>query len=276
MDDTINLIIKDIQNLYRNYRIRGDGRNNAISRIKEQYVAELQDADDQFAVVLGIALSLCERKELTAEIVIEALQQIQKYRQTNTLDQNMERFLSKVEAKLQDPSMQGDEATYHRRSLYSPDWNVGDLFKHTITCPDAVLHGILGWSILFYKIGEITDDCGFSRHLMYVTLCPPDQEPKSSAELQKLGFLRMMNYGDQADYMVQICVKSKREEASYEFAKIGNFLGITAPADCKEENPLVSMPVFGKFKSTSEYPSYEKQICMLYKKHKAFLPYRYT
>ena len=78
----------------------------------------------------------------------------------------------------------------------------------------------------------------------------------------------MMQLGDKFEYLVQIVIKSKRTENSYELTKIGcypYFEPVTAD-DYRKENPLTAMPFFGKLKRTGNRPAYEDSVCRLYRK----------
>lgn len=265
MHDFFDSCVYDIKLSYQTYRTNGDSRNAAISRIREDHAAELKDEDDRVAVLIALALALCDKKELTADIAEETLYAISKYRSSQELDSSSKKYLAKVEAKLTDPARFGPEAHYAKKRQHIPDWKVGDLFAHTLTHPNSEKLGIHGWSILFYKAGQFTDRQGKLRQLMLISLCPPGKEPSTDRELEQLGFLRMMPEGRGYDYFVQITPKSKKDEQGFELTKIGNFMNVAAPADWVKENPLVSMPMFAYLRKGDTYPAYEEHICLLYK-----------
>lgn len=175
-------------------------------------------------------------------------------------------------AFIRDPRLLGDEAKYRGRKKYTPEWEVGDTFAHILTCPLAKAVGIEGWFILLRKVEEYVDNEGSHRQLMYVTLCQQNQLPQTMEELQKLGFLRMMCRGDKWDYLVQITFTSQRDEAFYGLTKIGTFANAGHPRDRTIENPLVTMPLFGRINRKSTYPDYEDTICRLYRKYGKYLP----
>ena len=262
--ENITLLIEEIQQQYVSCRRRGCTRDEAITLIREEYECELNDDDDRIAVLIGLALALCKRKELLQTIADETLAEIQTLKQQYVDDS----YLTKIEKKLADVDLYGDEATYKRGSIYKPDWVIGDTFSHVLTHPLAEEIGIMGWHILFYKVGEHIDRQDACRQLMCVSLCPPDKIPTCYEELKNLGFLPMMQLGERFEYLAQIKIKSKRTENTYEFTKIGCF-----PNDndafierCKEENPLTTMPFFGRLKANDLRPFYEEHVCRLYKK----------
>lgn len=260
-------LVVDIQKRYMDYRMTGKNRKDAIAAIRADYFQELQDIDDCVWVLIGLSLSLSKKKELTAKIANETKSAITMFRQHLKLDNAVCNYLLEIEQLLANKSIYGKEAVYRCRTQYVPDWKIGDVLAHTLTYPKADDIGILGWTILFYKVGEYIDDFNKHHELMFISLCPPGKEPTCSAELQALGFLRMMPHDKKWDYLVQLSPKSKKDELNYEFTSIGNFPEVLPPCDQADENPLVSMPMFGRLRMNDMRPAYEDQICRLYKKY---------
>lgn len=64
-------IISDVQKEYFRYRKLGENRQSAITKVKALYANEMCDDDDSLAVLIGLALALSKKKELTREIVSE-------------------------------------------------------------------------------------------------------------------------------------------------------------------------------------------------------------
>lgn len=265
--NSFSLIVKDVQIQYQSLRARGKNRKDAISSVMEIFMDEMQDEEDSLAVMAGLVLALCKKRELTRELAEKTHSVIRKFPFTDEFDGVGHMLIRNVTQLIDDESMQGDEAIYKRKAFYKPNWQVGDTFAHEITSPCAEKVGIKGWSVIFYKVGEYVDESERHRQLMYVSLCPSGEEPINSIQLQNLGFLRMMQHDRGWDYLVQLVIRSKRDELSYQLTKIGNFLDVIPPADRIEENPLVSMPMFGCLKKGDSYPHYEEQICRLYRKH---------
>ena len=265
-----NPLIVDIREEYINYRKSGKGRAEVLELIRNEYSGELQDDDDRLAVLIGLSLGLCNKNELIEDVAVETINEIARAKCENeeiATNKKILADLAKVETCLKDTSVYGDEAKYRKVRKYVPDWQVGDVFSHIITYPSAEKFGIMGWHILIYKVGEHKDKRGDTRQLVFVALCPPEKLPMDYEGFQKLPFLRMMirGNGDKAEYMAQIKIKSKRAEEGYELSKIGHVSKINIPDDYYEENPLVSMPLFGKLTKDAVYPSYEDLICRIYK-----------
>ncbi len=264
----MNELVLDVQEDYKLYRIQGHNRETAIRAIKSAYHRELEDADDKMAVMLGLVLALCKKKELTEEIAEEARACIENVKQYSQDECSVQMYLKKMAQKISLPEVYGKEATYRRKIPYVPDWQEGDLFAHTITHPIADEIGIGGWTILLYKVGEYVDPHQDLWQLVYVTLCPPEEEPTTSQQLQDLGFLRMMRRGngDRWEYLAHITIKNKKDEALCGLKKIGNFPNITAPTDGVIQDPFYSRPLFGVLKKASISPHFEYDICLLYKR----------
>lgn len=264
-------LVAEVRELYKTFRKSSKSREEAIVAVKDFFADEMTDSDDRLAVWIGLTLALCEKRELVKSVAEETGVQIKLFRQLIQVDDSESQYLSWIESLLEDETLQGAEARYRVHKPYKPDWEVGDLFAHTLTYPGAEASGIMGWSVLFYKIGEYQDMQNRSRQLMYVSLCPPGKEPASTEDLQKLGFLPMMKHGNKWDYIVQLNIKSKKTEMGYEFTEIGHFPGIIPPADRTEEDPFVSMPMFGHLSKDDVRPSYEDHICLLYRQFGKYL-----
>lgn len=256
------LLVEEVQKRYLDYRFAGISREETINRLKSDYASELLDSDDIPNIAAGMTLALCKKHELTNDFATE-LQRWIECTSTAT-EPKMQRILQ----LLSDTCMYGKEASYRHKKEFFPDWKTGDLFSHVLTHPSAEKLGFFNWVILFYKVGEYTDQDLIRRHLMYITLCPPKKVPQTAEELQSLNFLRMMCHGSLWDYWGQITVKSQKELLGFELTWLGNFPGILPPQDQATEDPLVAMPLFGSTKRDPQHPGYEDQICRLIKSYR--------
>ena len=61
--NVLSPIIDDVQTQYVKHRRTGKSRTTAIELIHEEYIHELQDVDDSLAVLIGLSLALCKKKE---------------------------------------------------------------------------------------------------------------------------------------------------------------------------------------------------------------------
>ena len=267
INNEVLLLAKEIKELYVTLRRKGNNRRDSLQIVQDYFRKEIEDHDDRFPVLLGLAMALCARNELTLDISNELRNEINSIRNVPFYGQVSTSYLDFWINKLDDPTYYGEEATYKKRPPYIPDWNIGDTFVHTLTHPSSKSLGIHGWSIIFHKVGDHIDDTEKHRHLFYVSLCPPGKEPRSASELQKLGFLPMMRRDNATEYLAQITVTSKKAMASYELEKIGIFYHVLPPKDSAEENPLVTMPLFGHIRKGDMRPDYEAIICSLYRTH---------
>lgn len=62
-------VVSEICDTYRLYRERGDNREKAVKQLHHDYMRELEDRDDRSGVLLGIALALCQKNELTETVL---------------------------------------------------------------------------------------------------------------------------------------------------------------------------------------------------------------
>lgn len=263
----LNPLTVEVTDQYISLRKQGKNRTDAISLIQEGYSADLNDVDNRIFVLLGIAIALCKKKELTHSLASEALTEIAKVRKLGNIPPRTALWVAEVEALLTNDDMKGVETHYKKQKVYKTDWSIGDAFFHTLTHPKAKELGIYGWNIILCKAGDFQDSSQRRVQLMYVFLCEPNMMPSTTEQLQSLGFLRMMNHDEKWDYLVQLAFKSKKDERSYELTKFGNFPGLKPPLDSTEENPLCTMPLFGYLHKGAERPDYEDQICRLYRKY---------
>jgi len=261
-------LIEDIKRLYVTYRRMGQSRAEAVETLLDEYSWELTDTDERLAVLLGISFALCKKNELYEEIAAETRDELQRVRQAVDLNDKEERYLSNAEQQLLSPESYGPEAKYRKKVIYVPDWKNGDTFARQLTYPDAEGLGIMNWYIILHKVGEHVDDLQEHRQLMTVSLCPPDKLPRNSDELQQLGFLPMMRFGNRFEYLAQITIKSKRVLDGYGLSFIGHFPDVDFPSTVMDENPLVAMPLFGILRKDDLWPSYEDVICRKYRAHK--------
>ena len=264
-NNKFSLIVNDIQTLYAKYRMQGMNRANAVNKIMGDYSEALNDKEDCAGVLIGIAVSLCKKKELTEEIYAKAMQSIEQLPQSFDQSDTIGDFLKEVSQQISEPSMKGPEAAYRKRTIYVPTWQNGDVFAHVMTHPNAKPLGIDNWTILLYKVGEYTDQSECNQ-LMYVSLCPPEKLPLTKQRFQNLGFLRMMEHEEKWDYLVQIPLSSSRQEKMYQLTKIANFQDIPLPTDRAEEDPRVAMPLFSRTTKQCPQPAYEDQICRIYRR----------
>lgn len=257
--DNHQLLSHDVKSEYISCRKLGLGREAAVQKLLEAYSEELQDPDDAPAVIEGIVCALRIKRELSHKIA-EQLQ--------GCLSSLPYGRTKKAEQLMAAQESYGAEAVYRRKIPYDPEWKVGDLFAHKISTPKAVPLGIHGWMILFYKVGEYEDKQGTRVQLVYTSICPPGQEPATAQQLEALGFVRMMDHGNKWDYLAQIEAKSKRYLSSFGLVKIGNLANVRPPVDRTEENPVVSMPLFGMLRKTDDYPSFEDLVCLSVKNYR--------
>lgn len=262
-----NPIVEDIIELYAKYRRTGKNRVTAIEQIRKDFAEELQDEEDSLAVLMGLTLSLCKKRELFEPFVSETLNNLQCKCRNSVIDSHTTRVARELESYLMNMEYFGDEALYKQKKRYVPDWKKGDLFSHVLTYPSAETLGIMEWCVLLYKVGEYSDENGMLCQLMYVSLCPPNEIPSSERELSDLGFLRMMRLGEKSEYLAQMSIKSKQEEEFCNLTKIGHYPDIQQPVNNIEENPFTAMPLQGRTRQSKRWPGFEDQICRLYKKY---------
>ena len=247
---------------YKKYRRDGCSRDEAIAKIREDYAEELCDEDDRIGVLAGLVFILCRKKELFNAIADEMRAEIERFKEYSDYSKHALAYCAKIEKKLNNPELYGDEAVYKPISLYKPDWKIGDTFYHTLTYPTAEKLGIMGWSIIFYKVSEYVGIDGVTNQAVCVSLCPPGDLPSSYEDLKKIGFLPLIEK-NRPQFLAQIKIKSKKTEEGFELTKIGCFpcTDDFVSDVLKNERPVVSMPLFKRLRKTDIWPDYEELIC---------------
>lgn len=263
-------LVYELSEEYTALRQQGLSRQTAINRITKDYSAELTDEDDSAFVKVGLAVALCQRKELTTNVQTAALEALS---QPVMVSESAIGELIRLKEMIENSEHLGDEALYRITKPYIPRWEIGDTFAHQIHNELSVEYGIHGWYIIFRKTGQYINHCNKYQQYGYISLCPPSSLPKTTKELESLGYLRMMARGDQKwNYYAQLSVISKRAENAYGFVKIGHFTDVKPPEDQAEENPLVSVPLSEQRRKSGDshqWPVYEDTVCKLYQRSKS-------
>lgn len=260
-----NYIIEEIVSVYTSLRKKGLNRESSIQSIMNDFRKELDDEDDRPFVWIGIAVSLCQKQELTDTIMIEARKAIQILEKQETSCNERTAFYNKLKDCISGKSI-GEEARYIARKGYNPDWKIGDTFIHPLLQNSAKKAGIWGEYVVLRKVGEYKDRSGHFVQIVYTTICSEDDLPRTDSQLNSLGFLRVMEHFGKWDYLCQITFKSKKDEESWKLKRIGCFPFAGIPSDAAEEDLLVSMPLFGRRKNT-DLLGFEDQISLFYRQY---------
>lgn len=260
--ESSKLFIQDVQRTYQALRLSGESRAEAILSLREAFADALEDPDDGPCIVVGIALALCKKRELTQNVKSAANDALKLL----LSDEKPNKSWHKYEAIINAPDSVGAEAPYHVPKRYEPDWAVGDVLIHKLTCPRATSVGLQDWFAVFYKVGECTADLLRKDQLMYVLLCPPCNEDEIISNIDSLRYLPFINRGTKADYLVGIDIQSRKDEQSYALKKIGNVVDLAPPADRAEEGLYAAYPLFSTIKKNIQWPSYEETICNTYRR----------
>lgn len=255
-------LVADIVRSYQALRRKKTNREGAVRKLREEYENELGDHDQKLIVQIGLAMALCEKKELTPEIRDDAIAAIEELIDSGEWGKDGNKVLADTKRKVQEIKMLGDEAVYRERKIYVPDWQIGDTFVHRMDGKKASELGIAGYCLLLRKVGDYISSDEEHKQLVHASVCSPEFIPKSSQEMNALGLIRMMRHGDKYDYLGQLSFKSKKDEMQYGLEKIGSFPKINIPVDATVEKPCVAYPLCGSFDKVFGCMIYEHSICM--------------
>lgn len=220
-------LIMDVKDSYRKYREKGCGREEATEKLREEYASELRDADDGPQVLIGLAEVTGRRKELTEELLRDAEAAFA------ALEQAFPEARAVLRAKKKtvcDPNKCGPEAKYRKKTVYWPDWKIGDTFAYQIKGEDLKNAGLDGWYIIARKIDErvLSEDCRVQ--VMYYSLCPPGKLPSTAEELERLGYVPLRQLRDGAYcFRGKLWIHSRSDEKRICFQKIGAFQLVSPP-----------------------------------------------
>ena len=268
MIDTVILnsfpVIHDILERYAFFRGQDILPEKSCDLLLSEYAKEMEDEDDSIIVLAGIALAQWDFSELEEDNRKQVQAMIHRRLPMLARDEEKE-ALTDILLQLSKSKPPRQKRNAIPKGAYAPRWEDGDTFSHQLTHPEAEKAGILGWYLLFRKVGSYDDNRGRQIQLGYVTVCPPDQIPQTTKELNSLGFLRVMAHGGKWDYLVQIDAFSKRAEKNLQFHWIGSFLDAGSPNDEMQSDPEVSMPLFDGIDNETGCPRYERVFCRFYR-----------
>lgn len=221
-------MIADVKESYRRFREKGADRAGAIEKVKNEFAMELLDKDDGPQVWIGLAEATGRRRELTEELLQKAEAAF------TSLSDSFPATKSVLRAKMKtvcDPSKFGPEAKYRQRTAFRVDWKIGDTFAYRIVGESMKAHGLDGWYIICRKVHDFvySEDCCVQG--MYYSLCPPNELPQTAEDLERLGYVPLLQINDDHYlFMGKVWVNSKNAVKKTFFIKIGNFPEVAPPA----------------------------------------------
>lgn len=257
-------LVNDVSERYTFLRSRGYDPTESRQKTLEEFAREMEDEDDAVVVLSGIALSQWDAAELE-EKTTRAVVPLIENRITQTDEIEEKRVFKLILQTISKEKKLPDRKKAPPKKIYANNWEIGDTFAHRLVHPDAEKAGIMGWYLLLRKTGCYENWKGNPIQLGYLTVCPESMLPRTTSELNSLGFLRVMNHGKKWDYLVQVNVQSKRAENALKLERIGRFMDAAAPVDEMECPPEVAMPFFGGIDKATGCPQYEDAICHFYK-----------
>lgn len=256
-------MMHEIEDEYLDLRASGKGRDEAVTALLESYSAELQDLDDGPYVRIAIALALGRRGELTQSVADPAEKAIDALRSSRP---ELKPELEKAARRLRAPKSFGEEKPFKEKTLFYPDWDVGDTFIRKLRGPYAEESGLAGWYAVIRKIGAYEDISNKLVQLVVVSVCPPDAIPRNEGELWKLGNLKMKeNASGKADYFAKMRIGSCRTEKAFALEKIGCFPGVPLPKDQVKSTNLLAATSLSSGKDRSENDLFDKVIAAKYR-----------
>lgn len=263
----LDALIADIDGEYVRYRRKGLSREETLCSLYNDFAEELSDTDDEPAVKIGIALALCRKKELTDDVAQAALAVTERLQDRYDPQSREYKIAQELPHLFSDPTMFGDEKHYPMRRLYTPQWKVGDTFFHQMNHPMANKAGLSGWYVLIRKFGESFDRDNQVLQIITYTVCPPDGLPKTSAEMEALGWLPFC-IGNQLQFFAALTIKSKRAEQGLALEYLGWFPSVELPkrADLVQQGRPLTLSGSAWTEDSCAVYDYESYACVNYRK----------
>lgn len=223
----------EIKGEYERLRRSGMHRTSAVGALKEKYVAELslgaEDDGKLFWVALADAQYNLKELELdVSKLACDALDTISH----NEWKISQVEILRRHEHYSKAPM---PESQLQKSPRFSCGWLVGDTFAYELSGQDAKSAGILGWHMLFRKIGEV--DFGDEQRypMVTVTAWGVNSLPQNSEEFQQKQILLLNRFklqnmdGYVDDYRAVIVLENKRQLNKLNLVYLGNFPNVPYP-----------------------------------------------
>lgn len=235
-------LIDEVYEEYHHLRGLGNNRDQSVQGILSCYEAEMKDRDDSSAVLLGLAKGTAEKHEMTEQILFKSNEAC------STLIEQYPALKPSIQAFCQtfcvDASI-GPEASYRKRKIYKPDWQIGDTFLYSLQGDYAKKNCLEGWSVIVRKTDEY-----FSRdekwyQLVYLSVAQPGFVPKTNDEMNELGYVPFQARmdGNSFVYKASIRCTSSAQLRKYELMKIGNFPNVLPPRNEISVPPHLAFPL---------------------------------
>ena len=258
-------LIYDVKQEYIRYRRRGESREQAVDNVLKGYHRELSDTDDAPQIWIGLANVMASKCELTADYLKKAelafKELLFSYPEINVhLQIEMNRICRK--------ELLGPEAKYSLKRNFDPKWEIGDTFAYRLYGEYPRKYGLDGYYILLRKINTILDDDGNLKQQLYLTLCTADFIPKTTEQLEHLGYLPLNSTENGYEYRAVVQVPNQRKLDQYNIKKIGCFPDVAPPkAEVLPEPPLYGWPLYDLIRDPKLHNNLERYTCWNYEQY---------
>ena len=258
-------VIYDVKNGYVRYRRRGSSREQAVMAILCEYRQELLDTDDRPQVWIGLAAGMGAKKELTEECLQEAKAA---FRSMLSLHPEFAESIQTGQNRICQIGLIGPEASYRTRRPFDPEWAVGDTFAYQLLGEYPEKYGLNHHFVLLRKIDTVIDaDCRLT-HQFYLTLCAPDAIPKTTEEMERLGYLPLCSRDGGFEYRAFVQVNSRKKLEQYSIFRVGSFPDAAPPKDeVVPPPPLHGWALYDLIRDPKQSNNLERYACWNYEKY---------
>lgn len=256
-------VIEEIKSEYKDFRIKGFGRAEAVEKIKYNYRYELADEEGSLLVWIGLADAQFACKELSEEIAQCGLKAIESKEGSELAQLLGIRQLEKRKERYSQPPMP-ERKKIREGKKFRCNWEIGDTFAYRIKGEEAEKYHLAGRYMLLRKVSEVEIYNGQIHPIVSFTLWDNQDLPRTSEDFEKVPFLRLdhgrMNCGsDQYEYRIELLFTTKRQVERLELQFIGNFTGVKMP----ENEYLLTRPGEILMALPKEF---DHECCLAYKK----------
>ncbi len=222
-------LISDIISVYESLRRDGQSREEAVKTVLAEFAGEAPDTEDDALTWIGLAMAMAKNKELTADVLDRSNE---RFDIAVSVFPDVRALLGSEKRRLQDPLCSGPEKKYRKINRFRPDWKAGDTFIQQMNGKIPRRFGMEKWYSVIRKSGEFRDRDGYWVQLVYLTVCEPDRIPRTTGDIDALGYIPIYPWQRQGKWEFQagIRVGSRRQLSGFEFAFVGNYADALPPA----------------------------------------------
>ena len=233
-------VTQDVRDTYKDKLRKGKDGQEATKELLEEYVGELNDADDKILIWLALADTQWRTGRLEEFVKTKALKlldqgaDLERWRAENPKGAiEREKDLQLLKERLLSP--QPPQKKFSQPRIFTCTWQIGDVFAYPLESDGAKAAGLQGRYLILYKIGNHIMEDGNIYPVVLAAVTQSKALPVTKNDLEKLKWLRTFmaedDYGRKGfNYRFFIRTTSKRAIPKT-LQYIGNYGDLPLPGD---------------------------------------------